>query len=74
MYEEYRTQSLEIVLMHSLETGLWCALSYHRFVGPVFPQRQSATTKFYQEIIMPFVALLEADERNWCVHQDELTV
>lgn len=58
--------------LHSRKVGVWCAISRKRIVGPIF-FTETITAERYQDIIMQFVALLEADERHCWLQQDGAT-
>jgi len=60
-YRASKIHSFHRRLYHSLEVWQWCGVSWWRIIGPIF-FRESIWA--YQEIIMNFISLLEADKAN----------
>lgn len=58
--------------LHCQKTGVWCALSRRRIVGPLFFET-TVNSVVYQDIITQFIALLEEDERYCWLQQDGAT-
>jgi hypothetical protein len=55
---------------HSTEkTGVWCAISRRRIIGPIFFDT-TVTSAVYADVVQQFVALLNEDER-YCWHQQD---
>jgi hypothetical protein len=55
--------------LHSLKVGVWCAVSRWRIIGPILFS-ETITAERYQELIMNFISLLEADEQDCWFQQD----
>lgn len=55
--------------LHPVKVGVWCALSQHRVVGPIFFD-ESVNAERYQEIMQNFIALLNSNERRAWFQQD----
>jgi hypothetical protein len=47
----------------------WCAFSQCRVIGSIFFE-ETVTAECYQDILIQFIALLEADESNSCFQYD----
>jgi len=59
--------------LHSEKTGVWCAISRRRIIGPIFFHETSNTAR-YLEIFNEFVDQLDDDElRNGYFQQDGAT-
>jgi hypothetical protein len=58
--------------LHPQKIGVWCAISRHRIIGPLFFET-SINAEAYQELIQQFIALLQVDERNCWLQQDNAT-
>ena len=61
------------VPLHSEKTGVWCAISRRRIIGPIF-FHETLNTARYLEIVNEFVDQLDDDElRNGYFQQDGAT-
>jgi hypothetical protein len=55
--------------LHSVEIGVWCAISRKRIVGPLF-FGETINAERYQNLLTQFIALLEENERDCWLQQD----
>jgi hypothetical protein len=55
-----------------LKNWVWCVVSRRRIIVPIFFS-ETKTTESYQELIMNFISLLEADEQDCWFQQDGAT-
>jgi hypothetical protein len=55
--------------LHPQKIGVWCTVSRHRIIGPLFFET-TVTAEVYQELMQRFVALLQPDECDCWIQQD----
>jgi hypothetical protein len=58
--------------LHSLEFGVWCAVSQWMIIGSIFFS-EMITAEHNQELMINFISLLEVDEQDCWFQQDGAT-
>lgn len=50
--------------LHSIKTGVWCAMSRRRIIGPIFFHETINAERYWKNLIVPFLDELTREERR----------
>jgi hypothetical protein len=57
--------------LHDEKIGVWCAMSTHRVIGPIFYDYTFNAVRYVNNILRPFFAKISDEERLYCVFQQD---
>jgi hypothetical protein len=57
--------------LHDEAIGVWCAISAHRIIGPIFYDDAVNAARYMNNILSPFFAELTEEERLYSVFQQD---
>lgn len=55
--------------LHDQKAGVWCAVSAHRIIGPIFFHQTLNSARYIYYIFYPFVAALTEEEKTYSYFQ-----